>query len=153
MQLQRSKCLILFATLCLSIPVLASGEPSCSNSSIKGGYGFRIVGSNNAVGQFALMGHFRANGAGSFAGAGTESVNGIIDRPVFSGVYKVQADCTGSGTFTFKDGTSAPVDFVIEADGKQIEIIVAGPTGSKTGEVETGTATKQFIEPDDSVKP
>jgi hypothetical protein len=108
-----------------------------------GSYGFRITGTNNAVGQYALVGHFSADGVGHFSGQGTQSVNGTVDRPSFTGTYSVSPDCSGTATFTFPDGTVAPLDLVIEAGGRQIEIIVSGQNGKNTGEIETGTATKQ----------
>jgi hypothetical protein len=86
---------------------------------------------------------FKLDGRGNFSGTSTESVNGAIDRPTFTGTYTVKPDCTGSALLTFNDGGTAPLDFIIEDDGKQVAIIVAGENGSN-GENETGTAVRQF---------
>ena len=86
---------------------------------------------------YALVGRFSADGAGSFKGAGTESVNGDIARVAFSGTYTVDADCTGAAKLRFAHDGLANLAFIIVDNGNQLQIIV-----SDQGTLETGTAIK-----------
>jgi len=120
--------------------------PRCSNSSLSGGYGFTVNGTNPTSGPYSLVGRFVADGQGVVTGSGAQAVNGSISRPTFTGTYTINPDCTGTANLTFDFGGTAPLDFVIVDDGKQVEIIVAGANGVR-GENEVGTATRQFNKP------
>lgn len=124
---------------------LAQMRHQCDIRNLFGAYGFSINGSNPAVGPYSYVGRFEADGNGHVTGKGVQSVNGHIARPAFTGAYKVGSDCTGEAILSFDKGGTATLQFVIEADGNQVSIIVAGPSGPH-GENEVGTATKQFFD-------
>lgn len=121
----------------------AQDDNACSNKSLKGSFGFRITGTNGAVGPFAFVGHFVADGEGNITGAGTEAILPVVGRnQPFAATYTVNADCTGSAvlTFTSPDAhSSARLDFVLVDDGKEIMLI-----DTDRGTVESGVARKQF---------
>lgn len=123
--------------------------PHCSKASLRGGYGFSVNGTTGNAEHYSLVGRFVANGKGGVTGVSTQSVNGSISRPSFTGTYTVNANCTGTATLTFDFGGTAPLDFIIVDDGKSIEIIVSGANGSH-GDNEVGTATRQFNRPSGS---
>jgi hypothetical protein len=124
----------------------AQQESRCDNRNLTGAFGFKINGSNPAVGPYSFVGRFVADGKGNVTGGGIQSVNGDISRPSFTGAYAVETDCTGEVVLAFSGGGTATLQFVIEADGTQVAIIVAGLSGPG-GENEVGSATKQFIHP------
>jgi len=120
--------------------------PTCTNKNLEGAFGFKINGTNPVYGPYSFVGRFVADGKGNVTGKGIQSVAGEISSPVFTATYTVEADCTGEAVLEFSGGGTAPLQFVIEADGTQVSIIAAGADGP--GAVnEVGTATKQFIHP------
>jgi len=147
-----SKALTAIQLFVLCFPVLLTSTllaqtdqaQACTSKNLEGAFGFTINGTNPVDGPYSLVGRFVADGRGHVTGKGIQSVSGEVSRPTFTGVYTVQTDCTGEAVLTFADGGSAPLQFVIEADGTQVAIIAAGANGP--GAVnEVGTATKQFI--------
>lgn len=135
----RSKLLLLLVpfTCCL----YAYSQPGCSNDLLEGAYGFTVSGINVTVGkQFALTGRFVADGKGHFSGEGTEAAGPDTGHTGFKGQYNIQSDCTGSATFTFANGITALLSFVLVNDGNEIFIIDAD-----SGAVETGMAKRQFF--------
>lgn len=120
--------------------------PRCSSANLSGGYGYSVNGTTANAEQYSLVGRFVADGKGGVTGVSIQSVNGAISRPTFTGTYTVNADCTGTANLTFNDGGTAPLDFIIVDDGKSVDIIVAGASGSQ-GQNEVGTATRQFNRP------
>lgn len=144
-------CTLLFSlsllTFGISKPALAQRSHRCDNRDLSGAFGFSINGSNPAVGPYSFVGRFEADGNGKVtSGKGIQSVNGDIARPSFTGTYSVNPDCMGQAVLSFSGGGSATLQFVIEANGTQVAIIVAGSSG-RGGENEVGTATKQFFDP------
>ena len=120
--------------------------PRCSNANLSGGYGFSVNGTTANAEHYSLVGRFVADGKGGVTGVSTQSVNGAISRPSFTGTYTVNADCTGTANLTFDYGGTAPLNFIIVDDGKSVDIISAGTSGSQ-GDNEVGTATRQFNRP------
>jgi hypothetical protein len=138
---RRIRAFLLPFVLVLASTASAWGQEGCSDSSIKGGYGFNVTG-NNAQGgaQYILSGRFVADGKGHFAGTGTHTLSGKFGgRFHFTGTYTVAADCSGTASFIYPDGNSAPLDIVIVSDGNEIYMIVAAD-----GPMEAGTAKRQF---------
>ena len=123
-----------------SWPAPLRAENACSNKNLQGSFGFNLAGTNVAVGQFAFVGKFVADGKGQFVGGGTESVAGSIYKTPFDGSYTVNPDCTGSAQLNFPGAPEpANLDFILVADGDEIFII-----DSDNGTIEAGTARKQF---------
>ena len=78
--------------------VLASG--SCSNSSLRGNFGFQFTGNIIGLGPIGGVGVATYDGAGNFTQTDNVSINGfpaIVNRPG-SGTYSVNPDCTGTST-------------------------------------------------------
>jgi hypothetical protein len=71
-------------------------------------------------------------------------VNGTIDRWTFTASYSIESDCTGKAVMTVAHGATVTLQFIVELDGTQIDLMVAGADGPGQ-QVETGRATKQFV--------
>jgi hypothetical protein len=143
------KTLSTLLMLFLAVPYLHAQDdaddhsiPACSNESLRGQFGFKITGTNLAIGPFAFIGRFEADGLGNIIGKGTEAIPQGIFRPPFSAVYTVQPDCTGVAILTFtatENAAQARLDFVIVDDGNEIIFL-----DSDRGVIESGEAKKQF---------
>ena len=106
------------------LPVVhASG---CSNSSLRGGYGFQFNGNIIGFGPIAGVGAETYDGAGNHAGTQNVNINGfpIVNQPV-SGTYSVNADCTGTQTVNQPDGQVVHLTFVIV--GNQVFALQTDP--------------------------
>ena len=68
------------------------------------------------------------------------SANGNIVRVTVQGTYVVNSDCTGSMTlYILPFGSTASLDFVIDADGGELRAIV-----TEAGAIESRVYRKQF---------
>ncbi len=111
---------------------------TCSAETLTGAYTFSITGVNVTHGvQYMLVGQFTTDGAGSLTGKGTQSIQGAVSRQTFTGVYQVDADCSGTATITFDQGVSSSMDFFIARHGKEVRLITTGQ-----GTLESGSATR-----------
>ena len=129
---------LMVTCLLVSAAAMARGQETCSAQMLNGAFGFHVNGTNviRGVG-FAMVGRFEANGNGKFSGSGTESTGGNVGRISFTGTYSVNADCTGSAVFTFENGATAHLDFVLIDGGNEALII-----DSDAGTVESGGARR-----------
>jgi len=113
------------------LPIVhASG--SCSNSSLRGNFGFQFQGDIIGFGPIAGVGVATFDGAGNFTQTDNVSINGlpaILNRPG-SGTYSVNADCTGTQTLN-TGGQVFHNTFVIV--GKQSFSVQTDPGGVITG--------------------
>jgi hypothetical protein len=126
----------------LLLPTVAAAEPACDASSLSGGYGFHLTGTNLTREQsrlYAVVGRFEADGQGGFAGTATHSAAGMVARMKFTGTYTINPDCTGTSTMTFANGSTASLDFVLTSDLDELFIIDASH-----GIVESGSGRRQF---------
>ena len=99
---------IAFALLLIEMPFLGmprvQATSQCNNETIEGTYGgaatgFFITGSQ--IVHLAVAGTATFDGRGNISGATTESIDGTIQQGgTFEGTYTVQANCTGSTSFT-----------------------------------------------------
>jgi len=142
---------VLFVVLLLSLCAVARAqdEPTCSNASLKGSFGFTISGNNNFFGPFAFSGRFAADGKGNItSGSGTESIAGdVVSGVPFIGTYTISPDCTGHAIITFvrsDNQQQAGLDFTMVNDGKGIMFM-----SSDEQTTETGTAQKIFTKNQD----
>jgi hypothetical protein len=99
------------------MPVVhASG--GCSNSSLRGSFGFQFNGTVLGVGPIAGVGVNTYDGVGSYTGTQTVNINGFpVPNQPTSGTYSVNADCTGTQTVSFPGGQVVHLAFVLV--GKQ----------------------------------
>lgn len=113
------------------LPVVhASG--GCSNSSLRGTFGFQFNGNIIGLGPIGGVGVATFDGAGNFTQTDNVSINGfpaILDRPG-SGTYSVNADCTGTETLN-TGGLVLHSKFVIV--GKQAFSVQTDPGAVITG--------------------
>jgi hypothetical protein len=121
----------------------------CSTTTVEGGYGFSISGTNFARNvPWAMVGRFVSDGKGAVTGKGTQSTRGEVSQATFTGQYEVREDCTGAVTFMFGNGIGSVVEFVIVDSGRRLEMIVASQ-----GVLEVGAATKIVTTPIDERAP
>jgi hypothetical protein len=118
---------------------------ACSNASLDGGFGFTATGTLLALpspfaGPFAEIGRQTFDGSGNTGGTGRLSANGNIVRVTVQGTFGVNPDCTGSMTlYILPVGSTASLDFVIDADGEELRAIV-----TEAGAIESRVYKKQF---------
>jgi hypothetical protein len=99
------------------MPVVhASGV--CSNSSLRGAFGFQFSGTVLGFGPIAGVGVNNYDGAGNYTGTQNVNLNGfpVLNQPI-SGTYSVNADCTGTQAINMPDGRVVHLSFVLV--GKQ----------------------------------
>ena len=86
-------------------------ERECTLATLQGLY--RQSGSSFGIG--ASVGFRIADGEGSYYGEDTQSLGGVIGHRSVAAIYTVNADCTGTSTFTI----GSHFDSVYVADGTQ----------------------------------
>ena len=139
---------ILFSTLMLvgSAPN-AQAQPSCSNATLNGSYGYTNTGAILAgpdAGPFGGVGRQTFDGKGNTQATATVSVNGNISHVTIKGTYVVNADCSGSMVLTITAGPETftnHVDFVVVRGGTAFQAINTDP-----GSVITTVGKKQFLD-------
>jgi hypothetical protein len=99
----------------------------CSEATLRGRYLFAYdgveIGGNNQI-PFAVAGSEVRDGKGNIKGVASGNFGGEVFRnEPFSGTYTVNADCTGTNTFT--DGTR--FDMFIAPDGSELTVVQTHP--------------------------
>ncbi|GAB1646245.1 hypothetical protein [Krasilnikovia sp. MM14-A1259] len=99
----------------------SAAAPACGNATLKGRYIFAASGwtiSGGANQPFALSGIEHYTGAGTITGTVSQSVNGVITSQAHeTGTYSVNADCTGTATYTVA-GVDAHFDLYVAPSGQ-----------------------------------
>ena len=109
-----------------------NAEVRCSEATLHGRYlfaydGVEIRGDNQIP--FAVAGREVRDDKGNIKGVASGNFNGEVFRnEPFSGTYTVNADCTGTNTFT--DGTH--IDMFIASDGSELTVVQTHPKKSVT---------------------
>jgi hypothetical protein len=103
-------------------------KAKCSEATLDGTYLFAdegfVIKDNEKV-PFAASGYEVYDGNGHTKGVSTINVNGkVSSKETFSGTYTVNADCTGSSTYT--DGTR--YDDYIAPDGSRLTYVQTKPS-------------------------
>jgi hypothetical protein len=102
-------------------------EAKCSEATLEGTYlfandGVEIRGNNQLP--FAVAGREVRDGKGNIKGVASSNFNREVFRnEPFSGTYTVNADCTGTNTYT--DGTH--YDMFIAPDGSEFTVVQTHP--------------------------
>jgi hypothetical protein len=139
---------MVFATLLVLgiVPRAQADEHrECSDSSLRGSFGFTNTGTNLALpppfaGPIAQIGRQTFDGRGNTDATATLSANGNIFRVTVQGTYSVNPDCTGSMTLSISPlGATALVDFVIDDDGSELRAII-----TDAGAIESLVFKRQF---------
>lgn len=103
----------------------------CSVATLSGTYGYTASGSAIGIGPVVSAGVWTFDGAGNFTLVDTESLNGTIIRRNLTGTYTVQANCTGS--FTFSAGNTD--DVVVVGGGAEVLLIDTDPGTAIIGDL------------------
>jgi len=141
-----------FATLLFSVPLSfgiapnLQAQPSCSNGSLSGSFGYTNTGTILAgpdAGPFGGVGRQTFDGKGNTQATATVSVNGNIFHVTIKGTYVVNSDCTGSMVLTVSadpETFANHVDLVIVSGGTEFRAINTDP-----GSVITTVGKKQSL--------
>jgi hypothetical protein len=120
-------------------------QQTCSNSLLAGTYFYLANGSVISGGQalpFAELSEFVFDGNGGVTGQAATSDNGTFASFSFTGVYAVQAGCSGTLTLTVNPPGAGPFVFEVEDGGKSLSMAFSG-TGAvilgRAYQVTTGT--------------
>jgi hypothetical protein len=123
-------------------PAKAQDNPTgCSTSTIKGNYGFTMLGFAGPVGGMvpvATGGRLTFDGGGNLTGSSTNSLNGTMSEPqTLSGGYTISPGCTGTAWFTpmGPGAGTVHVALVVLGNGRQIDSLE-----TDTGTTVTGSA-------------
>jgi hypothetical protein len=130
----RGSVSILFFTLVvLGIAPNVQAQPSCSNASLNGSFGYTNTGTILAgpdVGPFGGVGRQTFDGKGNTQATATVSVNGNIFHVTIKGTYVLNSDCTGSMILTVSAGPETftnHVDLVVVQGGTEFRAINTDP--------------------------
>ena len=138
------KSILMVATLCLALSGMAwaaHDDHGCSNATLRGAYGFRVVGQGPDNSVTAVVGMAHYDGAGRFTqvdfavtdgtpqpGEG-DSTTGFHFRTGQTGTYTVNPDCTGSAEIHLVPpqipGGVIKTMFVLSNQGRAIHTVVA----------------------------
>ncbi len=135
---------VLSALVALGIPLSVQAQPSCSNATLNGSFGYTNTGTILAgpdAGPFGGVGRQTFDGKGNTEATASVSVNGTIYHATIKGTYAVNANCTGSMTLVVNAGTETftnHVDLVIVHGGAEFQAINTDP-----GIVVTTVANRQ----------
>jgi hypothetical protein len=99
----------------------AQGLATCTDLGVKHTYSLEATGIRIGIGQIAAVGQLALNGAGSLKGTLSISANGSIasSLPV-TGTYQINANCTGTATFTPQGQSAINIGIVIVNAGKEL---------------------------------
>ncbi len=120
-------------------------QQTCSNSVLSGKYFYLANGSVISGGQalpFTELSQFVFDGNGGVTGQAATSDNGAFASFSFTGVYAVQAGCTGTLTLTVNPPGAGPFVFEVEDGGKSLSMAFSGAGAVILGrayQVTTGT--------------
>lgn len=135
---------VLWALMALGLPLSVQAQPSCSNNTLNGSFGYTNTGTILAgpdAGLFGGVGRQTFDGKGNTEATATVSVNGTISHATIKGTYVVNSNCTGSMTLLVSVGSETftnRVDMVIVHGGTEFRAINTDP-----GIVLTTVASKQ----------
>ena len=125
---------ILFSALvALAIPLPVHAQPSCSNATLNGSFGYTNTGTILAgpgAGPFGGVGRQTFDGKGNTEATATVSVNGNISHATIKGTYVMNSNCTGTMTLLVTTGTETftnHVDLVIVHGGAEFRAINTDP--------------------------
>jgi hypothetical protein len=116
------------------VSIAHAAQTGCSNSTLRGNYGFQIKGTIVGLGPIGGIALITFDGGGNFTQTDNVSVNGfpIVPNRPGSGTYNVNADCTGAQTLK-SGGQVIHTTFVIAENGKEVFDEVTDPNLVITG--------------------
>ena len=144
-----ARTLLLIASLCsVSTAAVAADEHECSESTLRGTFGFTFTGTArtpNGPSQRGGIGRYVMDGQGNLVGAITSNADGVVLRRPLVGTYIVEADCTGSIAIDFTDALDghATFDMVVDDDGNEFRTVSTPPPGAVNPPTLTAVFRKQ----------
>lgn len=100
---------------------------ACDATTLNGAYGYTLSGyaydSQYNIYIVAAAGRFVADGNGAVTGSDTMNFDSSVSKRKMTGSYTMNADCTGSVTLAYNDGTSTQNvhgDVVAVNNGKEV---------------------------------
>jgi len=122
---------------CVATETVAQAQPTCSNATLHGSYGFRATGKD-----FAAVARFTFDGKGGLTGKLFGRVPGTNIGPLeFTGTYSVSPDCLVTDNWLGSTHVSVIID---QGAGYFILNVGEGPDGVNSGE-----ARRQFSKNED----
>ena len=114
-----------FASL-LGLGIDSRAQAECSTASLKGTFGLTCQGTLGGL-PAAEVGVATYDGRGHVVGKSTISLNGTVTTDVpFEGTYTLNADCTGSATFT--DGSQLALS--LDDRKRELRVLATVPAGN-----------------------
>jgi hypothetical protein len=119
------------AFLLLIAVAVTPASAACSNTSLKGVYGY-YHGHETYDGNY-VVGQFTANGKGDLTGSWTWSWYGSIYTGTFTGTYSISSNCTGSLTFSNEENSPENFNIVLDDAKKAFQMIVSDSGSTQPG--------------------
>lgn len=116
-------------------------QSGCTIGSINGAYGYAISGWTGTTDAYAESGKVVADGAGGLSLQSTASQAGTIATGNGSGSYSVNADCTGTATFS----NGAHLNLVILASGREVQFIQTDSGTTISGSAQRLLASNKIL--------
>ena len=107
----------------------SEAQSGCSVGTLRGAYiyaqdGFTIAGDTaDQRTPFAQAGRELFNGDGTMSGIATANFNGAVAQVTYTGTYTVEANCTGTVTFTDDKSVVSHYDIAIENGGAEFGFV------------------------------
>ena len=139
---RRTFSALVFASMFIAGAVPYAQARQCSTASLRGGYGFHGIATIVPAGTpRAIIGVFTLDGKGNWSATLTVNDNGTVRNVTDSGIYTVNADCTGR----FSPVSGGTVEIVIVDRGREFYQMRTAPSSI----VLYGVTKKQFRDDDD----
>lgn len=121
-------CLMVIAPTGIRVsPVVRAQDKTCDATSLTGAFGYSLTGTVYDQQYYTYLlgaaGRMTADGNGNLTGADTYNFDGTIAKRQYTGSYTVNADCTGSLSFTTTNGNATHADFAIVNNGKEVNLV------------------------------
>jgi hypothetical protein len=121
------------AALTLAIAPAASAQVNkgCNNATLQGTFAYTVTGSFVAapapLGLYAEVGAQTFDGNGNTTTTGMSNTNGTAMPSNTTGIYTVNADCTGTFSLQIAPGISSHYFFVIANSGSEYRAVCLDP--------------------------
>jgi hypothetical protein len=112
-----------------------ASEHACSNITLNGSYSALLTGAVGGL-PFVTLDLVTADGAGHLTGTSTTNVNGTVTTATIEATYAINADCSGTATFTMPTAQTQSLNVML--NGSSVDITRSGPAA--TGTLVSGTA-------------
>ncbi len=132
---------IVFVALA-ALAAVPLARATCTNASINGVYGVLSSGLNGSSQPAAGINRVVVDGAGNATGSAVKSIDGTIVTYNFTGTYLINANCTGTTTWTNQNNQTEHDDlylnngnhgaFLIQTDAVHVQSSTAIAAGTET---------------------